>query len=90
MSMNADLSSIMRFAKILRAVGDCQCFLYAVTRAFSLQPSDLSQLDVHSLKCSLFCETVDHLDEYSTFFLPPQNTHTSIHSIEKLLVEKKF
>ena len=91
MSMNADLSSILRFAKILGTVGDGHCFLYAVTRALSLQPSDLSQLDVHGLKCSLFCETVDHLDEYSPFFLPPQNTHTSIIiQLKNYLLKKRF
>ena len=49
-------------------------FLYAVCNSWNRQLSFRKPIDLHSLKCKIFVETITNIDNYSNFCLVSPNT----------------
>ena len=62
----------------LKTIGDGHCLLHAIGGSIGHCPSQPPKLDLHSIMCSIFLETVENVDKYVDFFLPPNNTHLGI------------
>ena len=62
----------------LKTIGDGHCLLHAIGGSIGHCPSQPPKLDLHSIMCSIFLETVENVDKYVDFFLPPNNTPLTI------------
>ena len=65
----------------LKTIGDGHCLLHSIGSSIGHCPSQPRKLDLHSIMCSIFLETVENVDKYVYFFLPPNNTHLGIFTI---------
>ena len=85
------VKTLLLKVNIQKTRGDGHCFLYVVCDSWSKQLPFKNTLDLHLLKCDVFLETINNINKYTNFCMPPANTHYGLlKNLRRYLIEKHY
>ena len=85
------VKTLLLKVNIQKTRGDGHCFLYVLCDSWSKQLPFKNTLDLHLLKCDVFLETINNINKYTNFCMPPANTHYGLlKNLRRYLIEKHY